>query len=346
MYRILALTIISALAMATRAPAQLSEITINYPTISGSSWPMFLAKEGGYYEKYGLDAELVFGVHPAGVAMIVSGDAQMTIYTLEQSMIASSRDGSLVFMGTPFKKSLFALMSRSEITSVADLRGRRIAVSQIGDAPYNYTSGILSKFGLTARDVRWFPVGTNANGRASALAGGRVDATLLTAPAYYSLEEMGYRSLANLHDYDDLYAPTVYLFTKKTVEANPDLPELMIKAHAEAIKRFYDDKDFAVDTYLEYDPLIERGDVERMYEGYHDGDTFERIPYIPAAAVQYVLDNAADPNLVTQMRRFDFNEVIDQSVINRLIQEGFFVGLFGEEVLAEQDAKAPLAFGR
>ena len=72
---------------------------------------MFLAMEGGYYEKYGMDVELVFGVHPAGIAMIVSGDAEMTIYTLEQSMIASSRDGSLVFMGTPFKKSLFALMA-------------------------------------------------------------------------------------------------------------------------------------------------------------------------------------------------------------------------------------------
>ena len=160
MYRILALTITSVLVMAAPVAAQLGEITINYPTISGSSWPMFLAKEGGYYEKYGLDADLVFGVHPAGIAMIVSGEAQMTIYTLEQSMIASSRDGSLVFIGTPFKKSLFALMARSEITSVADLRGRRIGVSQIGDAPYNYTSGILSKFGLTSRDVRWFPVGT------------------------------------------------------------------------------------------------------------------------------------------------------------------------------------------
>ena len=157
---------------------------------------------------------------------------------------------------------------------------------------------------------------------------------------------MGYRSLANLHDYEDLYAPTVYLFTKRTVEANPDLPEVMIKAHAEAIQRFYDDKDFAVDTYLEYDPLIERGDVERMYDGYYDGDTFERIPYIPAAAVGYVLDNAADPDVITQLGRFDFNDVIDQSFIDRLIQEGFFEELFGEEIRAEQEEKAPLAFGR
>jgi ABC-type nitrate/sulfonate/bicarbonate transport system substrate-binding protein len=343
MYRILALVVIAVLALPSTA-AQLQEITVNYPTISGSSWPMFLASEGGYYEKYGMNVELAFGVHPAGIAMIVSGSAQMTIYTLEQSMIASSRDGSMVFVGTPFKKSLFALMANSEISSVANLRGRRIAVSQIGDAPYNYTSGILSKFGMTSRDVRWLPVGTNANGRATALAAGRVDATLLTAPTYYSLEDQGFRQLANLHDYDDLFAPTVYLFAKDTVAENPGLPERMIKAHAEAIKRFYDDKAFAVETYLKYDPQMTRADVERMYDGYYDGDTFERIPYIPAAAVQYVLDNAADANLVEQMRRFDFSDVIDQRVIDRLVGEGFFEELFGEEVVAEQEEEAPLAF--
>ena len=34
---------------------QPQKITINYPTRSGASWPMYIAKEGGYYQKYGLD---------------------------------------------------------------------------------------------------------------------------------------------------------------------------------------------------------------------------------------------------------------------------------------------------
>jgi hypothetical protein len=54
------------------------------------------------------------------------------------------------------------------------------------------------------------------------------------------------QELANTSDYDDLYAPTVYLFKKSLVAANPKPPELLIKAHAEAIKRFYEDKPFAL----------------------------------------------------------------------------------------------------
>jgi ABC-type nitrate/sulfonate/bicarbonate transport system substrate-binding protein len=89
--------ILSALPLS----AQLQEITINYPAKATANWPLFLAKEGGYYQKYGLDAKLVFAVHPAGIAMLVSGEAKMTNYPMDQAMQAAMRDGSLVIMGVP-----------------------------------------------------------------------------------------------------------------------------------------------------------------------------------------------------------------------------------------------------
>src|SRR5215472_5860970 len=73
------------------AQAPLRKITINYPTRTAQVWPMYIAKEGGYYQKYGFDTNLLFGVHPAGIAMVVSGEAVMTAYTLEQFMIAASK---------------------------------------------------------------------------------------------------------------------------------------------------------------------------------------------------------------------------------------------------------------
>ena len=83
--------VIAILASAvTLAAQQPQKITINYPTRSGASWPLFIAKEGGYYQKYGLDVNLVFANHPAGVAMVISGEAQMTSYSLESAMQASA----------------------------------------------------------------------------------------------------------------------------------------------------------------------------------------------------------------------------------------------------------------
>ena len=54
-------------------------------------------------------------------------------------------------------------------------------------------------------------MGTDVSGRAAALISGRADATLLTAPNYFRLEEQGYKNLANLADHDDIYAATTYL---------------------------------------------------------------------------------------------------------------------------------------
>ena len=339
--RVLALLV--AFAGAWAEPLQLQKITINFATRTGTSWPLYIAKEGGYFQKYGLDVKMAFAVHPAGVAMIVSGEAAMTNYPLEQAMIAASKDGSLVVLGSPFRKSLFELMGAKNLSTVRELKGKRIGVSQIGDAPYNYTVGLLARFGMTPRDVEWVPIGTDVNGRAAALVGGRVDATMITAPVYFKLEAQGYKGLANTSDYDDIYAPTVYLFKKSLVAANPKLPELLIKAHTEAIKRFYDDKPFALDAYEKYMPE-DRNELAKVYDLYSKANTFERVPYTSAAAVRYMVDHPVDEKVSVQLKRFDFRGVIDNSPVDRLVREGYFEKLFGPGIKDEEERKAKLAF--
>jgi len=323
--------------------AQPRKITINFATRTGTSWPLYIAKEAGYFQKYGLEVNMAFGVHPAGIAMIVSGEAVMTNYPLEQAMIAASKDGSLGILGSPFRKSLFELMAAKNFTGVRELKGKRLGVSQIGDAPYNYAVGLLAKFGLTPRDVQWVPIGTDVNGRAAALVGGRVDATMITAPVYFKLEEQGFKGLANTSDYDDIYAPTVYLFKKSLTAADPKLAESLIKAHTEAIKRFYDDKPFALKAYEKYMPE-DLGQLEKVYDHYAKANVFERVPYTLRAAVQYMIDHPVDEQVSAQMKRFDFHGVIDNTLVDRLAQEGYFEKLFGPAIKDEEERKAKLAF--
>src|SRR5260221_2760059 len=103
-------------------------------------------------------------------------------------------------IGSSSNKGLFALMAQKEFTSPQQLKGKRIAVGQIGDAPYNYTVALLGTYGLGVRDVQWIPVGTDVSGRTAALQTNRADATLLTAPNYFRLQEACYKALANLSD--------------------------------------------------------------------------------------------------------------------------------------------------
>jgi ABC-type nitrate/sulfonate/bicarbonate transport system substrate-binding protein len=337
------LTLALAVPMAFTQQAGLQKVKINYPARSGGSWPLFLAKEGGYYQKYGLDVELVFGAGNIGVAMISSGEAVMTNSSMEQALQASSRaPKDLVSMGSFLNKGVFALMATKNINSIKDLKGKRIAVAQVGDAVYNYTIAFLSNAGIGSRDVTWVPVGNDATARAVALESNRADATLLTAPSYFRMEEGGFKNLGNLADQKDVYASSVYLFTRKTVAANPKLPELILRAQTEAIKRFYDDRAFAVKAFIAYDDKAMPKDVERIYDLYAKSKAFERVPYVLADAVKSVVAQAAEEQ-ATQMKAIDFRTVVDNSVVDRLVKEGFFEKTFGAEVKSEQESRSKQA---
>jgi ABC-type nitrate/sulfonate/bicarbonate transport system substrate-binding protein len=257
-------------------------------------------------------------------------------------MVASARDASFALMGSSSNKGLFALMAQKEISNPKELKGKRVAVGNIGDAPYNYTVALLGTYGLGNRDVQWITVGTDVSGRAAALQTNRADATLLTAPNFFRLEEAGFRNLANLADHD-VYAATTYMFSKKAITDSPRLPEQVIRAHAEAIKRFYDDKAFAVKTYMAYDKQPE-ADVARIYDLYAKGQIFDRVPYVLDAAVKAIVSQQVDPRLEKDLKSFDFKRVIDNSVVARLVQEGFFQKLFGPGIKDEESRKAKLAF--
>jgi ABC-type nitrate/sulfonate/bicarbonate transport system substrate-binding protein len=326
-------------------PAQTRRIVINYPNKSGSQWPLFIAKEGGFYQKYGLDVDLSFGVHPAGVAMVASGQGQMVNSSLEQLMAAASKDGSLALVGSSLNRGTFALMADKKITKVEQLKGKKIAVSQVGDGPYGYVVAILAKAGMSDRDVEWIPVGQGVSGRAAALTTGRADATILTAPAYFKLEAEGYNTLVNLAEREDIFASTTYLMAQNDLK-DTALAEALIKAHAEAIKKFYDDKAFAVAAYRTYDPDTTQEDVARTYDLYAKPQAFERVPYVLRDAVNSVINQQSDPQAAERFKSFDWKQVIDNSVVDKLVKEGFFVQLFGDSVNAEQEKKAALAFGK
>jgi len=44
------------------------------------------------------------------------------------------------------------------------------------------------------------------------------------------------------------------------------------------------------------------------------------------------------------MKAFDFRKVIDNSMVDRLVREGFFEKLFGPGIKAEEERKAKLSF--
>jgi hypothetical protein len=152
--------------------------------------------------------------------------------------------------------------------------------------------------------------------------------------------------LVNLAERDDIFASTAYLMAAKDLATDTKLAEALIKSHAEAIKKFYEDKDAAMTAYRKYDPDATPEDVDRTYGLYAQPQAFERVPYVLRPAVESVIEQQSDPQLAEKFKAYDWKTVIDNSVVEKLVKDGFFVSLFGESIRAEQERKASLAFGK
>jgi ABC-type nitrate/sulfonate/bicarbonate transport system substrate-binding protein len=331
----LTVTISVVLTIATacsQVPLQSGEIVMVSP-MTTFAWPTYIALQAGYYAKYGVNVKLVFSSHPADVAMLVSDQAQVDLNTLQQAMELGAKSSSIRMYGLPLKTWLFALMARENIHSVRELKGKRIGITQLGGSTYSYAVRLLAQFGMNQKEVNWISLGDNS--RIAALTSRQVDATMLSAPSYFALEKTGYRSLANISDYENIHAANVMILKQSTIQKLPHLPSALIKAHAEAVKRFYEDKPFAIQAHLAYDRQ-NPADLEQVYDAYVARRAFHRVPYISADEVQFAINNPLDPDLSEQMRAVDYATLIDNGVLDKLVQDRFFERLFVEEVKGDE----------
>ena len=320
-------------------------ITVVYQALGGIGWPIYIAKEGGSYAKYGLDVHLELVPYPGAITMLLHDQAAIAISGLQQVLPTQINDHSLAATACWMNRSTFALIGRSEIPSVGGLRHKRIAVSQIGDSTYGYLLQVLAKFGLSANDVDMVPVGADPAGRAAALTSGRAEATLLSAPASFRMEDAGYRNLANFADHDDIFTSAACWVRKEELASNGRMVECLIRAHTEAVHRFYTDKDFALQAYSVYDKQTARADVGRSWELFNKSNIFERVPYVLKGAVAATAaQSGVAQSSVRQADLADFRSAVDNSIVDRLSKQGFFLKVFGSGIQPEVERKASQAF--
>src|SRR6266404_9399221 len=148
---LLAMTI--AIAFATAAAAQETKVAIGYSGWTGFA-PLALAKEAGIFKKNGLDVDLKKIPQKDRHLAIASGDIQCAATTVE-TWIVWNANGVATKQIFQMDKSYGAdgMVVRSDINSIKDLKGKTVAASAPGTAPYFTLAWFLKKNGLTIKDV-------------------------------------------------------------------------------------------------------------------------------------------------------------------------------------------------
>jgi hypothetical protein len=83
-------------------------------------------------------------------------------------------------------------------------------------------------------------------------------------------------------------------------------------------------------------------DAGRVYDSVVRLNIVDRIPLMQKASAEAVVDRiGAD---IPALKTFDFQQCIDNRPVRKLIDEGFYVKVFGDGIKAEQDRLLKTAF--
>ena len=194
---------LAALCLLTRfaeaAGQELEKVRIGYSVGGLIPFPIIVAKEHHLFEQAGFDVELINIPPTIAVTALVSGDIQYVIFA-GTTLNAAVRGLPVKLVMVYNDRPLFSLMSRPEIHSIKELKGKVLGVATLTSGESFLSRRLLKDAGIDADKEMTLRVIGNTPDRLQALRAGAVDATTLTLPADIYAERMGLRRLAFMGD--------------------------------------------------------------------------------------------------------------------------------------------------
>jgi ABC-type nitrate/sulfonate/bicarbonate transport system substrate-binding protein len=195
------LLIILAVSLTSSAAfAQLKKVRLAIPTVDIVTLPLKMAQAEGFYQKEGLDVEIILIAGALGVRAVLGNSVEFT--TASGSILAAAARGIPVkLVSVITAKPTFDLISEPQIQNFQQLKGKQIGISTRGGTFEHITRLILERNGLNPdKDVRILALGRQDDLHL-ALKSGRISAAIYSPPRSLMLYRDGFHKLAFSGDY-------------------------------------------------------------------------------------------------------------------------------------------------
>jgi NitT/TauT family transport system substrate-binding protein len=222
-------------AFAATASAQETKVAIGMSGWTGFA-PLTLAREAGIFKKHGLDVTIRKIPQKDRHLAIASGDIQCAATTVE-TWIVWNANGVATTQIFQLDKSFGAdgMVVKSGINSIKDLKGKTVAASAPGTAPYFTLAWMLRENGLTVKDVKVVNLEPQAAANAMIAGTSGIDAAMTYEPflsAVRAKPEAG-RILATTLDYPMIM--DTFGCTPKFLADNPKAAKALADAYFDAL---------------------------------------------------------------------------------------------------------------
>ena len=322
MKRVSVLFVLSVLFHLVAAPTTdaqtLKRIKIGYPSLSFRQSNVWVAKEMGLFNKYGLEVEpILFRGGQVATQALVSGDPPIVnIGTVVQATIQGH---NVVLVAAVETKYDLIIFTRSGITQMEQLRGKRLGITGFNSATH-YASIILARhLNADLKEFTLIPAGLDTE-RIAAVNSGVLDATYVATSAAPLARKAGLQELVQIGDLGVEVQGNGFATSRAYIASNRDTVKSALKGFVEAIYFIYANKKDAQRVFSKYmrsnDPAV----LEDSYNGYIK--SIPKKPYPTLKGIQFMLD-VLTPTL-PQAKNFKPEQFVDLSFLQELEKEGFF----------------------
>lgn len=233
MKKLLTLSLVALVCVS--AQAQETKITLGMSGWTGFA-PLTLAKEAGIFKKNGLDVTIKKIPQKDRHLAIASGDVQCAATTVE-TWIVWNANGVATTQIFQLDKSYGAdgMVVKPNIAKISDLKGKTVAASAPGTAPWFTLAWMLKKNGLSPKDVKIVNLEPQAAANAMIAGTDGIDAAMTYEPylgAVRAKPEAG-KIIATTLDYP-MIMDTVGC-TPKFLADNPKAAKALADSYFEAL---------------------------------------------------------------------------------------------------------------
>jgi NitT/TauT family transport system substrate-binding protein len=295
---------------------------IAHAAVNARVLPLWVAKEKGFFAKYGVPAEMIFiRQAPTLVAALTSGDIQIG-YTGGTAVLGAAAGGSdLKILAAFTNRVTYDVVAKRNIKSPEDLKGKIFGVQSIGGTVWMGAILALEHFGLDPnRDQISLIAAGDQSVLAQAITTGTIDATVLDGVMSRTLRENGYTVLAELSKANIPISSVGIVAKGSFIQSNPQPIENILKALLESEAFIFGpaNKPEALSILKRY-LRINDHEAEEGYKDVING--LDRKPHASLAGLKNVqrLMKMRNPNVA----KIKAEDLIDDRFMKKLDESGF-----------------------
>jgi NitT/TauT family transport system substrate-binding protein len=234
---------------------------------SATQMSLWFAKEAGYYEKNGLNVEVI-SIPGSSLALqaMLSGELPVIQAGGAGPIQTALAGADTVVIASIAKRFSWWIFSQPNIARIEDLKGKIFGVTRFGTQSDLASRLALRRYGIDPEhDVTMVQTGGPAE-TVSAMAAGKVHAAAITPPATLQARRLKLKEILDMSKLDLDYHVNGLVTTRRYIKSNEDSVRRFVRAYVEGAARGQRDKAFAMKAMGKYFRTEDREVLEETYE--------------------------------------------------------------------------------